>query len=112
MCTSIKTQIFEYVVPSPVIYDELCMSHDKTELFIVSMIRLIGWIVVFVLFSMIYQEGLEYDVMRYLLYLLMSINVLYIGLIVLFVKPVFSVQSDRSVLDSDQSPSIPYSLKE
>lgn len=110
MCRSYKSQLFEYIIPSPAIYSKFCLSHDKTELFIISAIRLISWIIVFMLFNMIYVEGLEYDVMLYLLYLLIGINVAYIGLVVLFVKPQFSVQSNGSVLDSEQDPNIPYSL--
>jgi hypothetical protein len=111
-CASYQSKSFEYLFPSPVIATTLCLSHDRTELFIISIIRLFIWILLFYIISeLIYID--EYPIIKYTFYTMFGINILYIGIVV-SKNPVFSVGSEISVLSYKEREgsvgSIPYSL--
>ena len=95
-CVSYQSNFFEYFFPSPSVISTLCLSHDRTELFIISIVRLFIWIILFYIVS----ESIlidDYPIIKYTFYTMFGINILYIGLVV-SKNPVFSVGSEISVL--------------
>lgn len=99
-CSSYQSNSFEYFFPSPSVYTTLCLSHDRTELFIISMVRLFIWIILFYLTSeLIYID--DYPIIKYTFYIMFGINILYIGLVV-SKNTVFSVGSEISVMSFNE----------
>ena len=41
MCTPYRSHWIEFVLPSPYIFDELCISYDKTRMFVNTLFKLI-----------------------------------------------------------------------
>lgn len=94
-CTSYQSYPFEYLLPSPVVLSTLCLSFDRTELFIMSTIRLFIWIIIFLMMSEEYDLN-NHRIIRLFLYTMISMNMIYVG-IVITKKPVISVGSNESV---------------
>ena len=93
-CISYKYNNFEMFLPSPVVFTTFCISHDKTELFIVSLIRFLLYVIVYYLVgSMIDLE--KHKVIKYVMLVNISINILYIGMVV-SKQTVFHVGSKES----------------
>lgn len=93
-CVSYKNNIYEYILPSHIIGKKLCLSYDKTELFIVSLIRLIIYIILLKLFD-------RYNYIRYIFYVLMIINLIYM-VVIIYKTPVIRVNTDKSVMNTIQ----------
>ena len=112
-CISYKPRFFEYFVPSPIIFQTLCLSYDRTELFIMSFVRLIMYIILFFLIA----EFIDYDdypLIKNLFYVMFGINILYIG-IVTALKPVFSLGANETISSFNErmgnlTGTIPYSI--
>ncbi len=93
-CVSYEPKFYEYFVPSPVIFTKQCLSYDRTELFIVSFIRLVLWMVIYFLFrNVISINNTNID---YIFIAIFGINILYIGGVVSKV-PTFSVGSGETI---------------
>lgn len=85
----------ELFIPSNVIFSTLCVSTDKTNLFIVSITRLLVWIILYyVIDDMINYEN--YKTLQYLLVTMIFVNILYIGMVVAK-NTVFSIGSGNSM---------------
>lgn len=112
-CISYQPYTFEYLIPSPIIYSTFCLSFDRTELFIMSMVRLFIWIILYYLVGELIDFE-EYPAVKYLFLTMFGCNILYIGLITAK-KPVFSLGANETVSSFDASNgsltgSVPYSL--
>lgn len=113
-CISYESQTFEYIFPSPIIFSTLCLSYDRTEIFIISLIRLFIWFVIYYIVT----DNLDVQMhpfVNYGLYALLGINIAYIGIVVAKV-PVLSlgektktVQSYEDIAGSSKD-AVPYSL--
>ena len=108
-CVSYEPKFYEYLVPSPVIFTKQCLSYDRTELFIVSSIRLILWMVIYFLFRNIIsmnntnntnntdnKTNNKMGLIDYIFIAIFGINILYIGGVVSKV-PTFSVGSGETI---------------
>lgn len=94
-CISYNPSMIELFIPSPTIFYTLCVSTDKTSLFLTSLIRLI----IFILLYYTINDMINYDKYPYLqnfMISMISINVLYIGMIICK-NPIFNVRSDHSM---------------
>lgn len=115
-CISYESRMFEYIIPSPVIFNTLCLSYDRTELFIMSVIRLILSVLIYYVTAEMIDIEL-YPVIDYALLVLIGINLLYIAIVV-SIDPVFSVGAANANSESIEShrertgsgSSIPYEL--
>jgi hypothetical protein len=112
-CISYQSRPFEYLFPSPIIFTTFCLSYDRTELFIISMVRLFIWIVLYFLISELIDYE-EYPVVQYGFYIMFGINIMYIGLVVAK-DPVFSLGANDTVAAHNEregllTGSIPHSL--
>ena len=80
-CISYEVKPFEYFIPSPIIFSPFCVSHDKTELFIVSMLRLALYIIIYYLVD----ENIDLEkhkILKYIMLTNIGINILYVGIVV------------------------------
>lgn len=94
-CISYQSHIFELFVPSPIVLLTFCISYDKTELFIVSLIRLIIYIIIYyMLEDMMNLES--HRIIKYLLLISIWVNILYIGIVV-SKNPLYSMGSEQSI---------------
>ncbi len=94
-CISYQRRSYELFVPSPIIFSKFCVSYDKTELFIVSLSRLIFYVILYtVIDNSIDLE--EHHLIRYILLVNFAINIIYIGFVT-FKRPVFEFGSNESV---------------
>ena len=112
-CTSYAPRSFEYLFPSPIIFSTFCLSYDRTELFIMSMVRLFIWIILFFIVSE-YLDFEQYPATYYMFITIFGINILYIGLVVAK-DPVFSLGANQTVSSHNANignltGSVPYSL--
>ena len=92
-CISYQNKLYEYLLPSPVLLKKLCMSYDKTELFIISVIRLIVFIILL-------KSTHNYKYVRVILYIIILLNLIYL-IIIITKTPVLSVGKDKSILGLD-----------
>jgi general stress protein CsbA len=113
-CISYTPSLYEYIIPSPVVLQRLCLSYDRTDLFIVSVIRMFLWIMLVVLFTRTLDNryiNMSIAVLRYILIIIVGINLLYIGMVVAK-NPVLSMGANESVLGykhrNSRENSIPY----
>lgn len=94
-CISYQPHPYEYLLPSPIIIDSFCMSYDKTELFIVSLIRLIIYVIIY----FVVDENIDlqkYRILKYILLVFIAINIVYLGLVV-SKNTLFSAGSTQSI---------------
>ena len=94
-CVSYYEQLYELLLPSPIIFDTLCISYDKTYLFIVSLIRLIFYVIVYYLFDELIDYE-KYPYVKYTFITLIIINMIYIGIVV-SKKTLFSPSNNMSL---------------
>ena len=80
-CTSYEASGLEYILPSPVVLNKLCLSHDRTELFIVSVIRLAIWLVLYFVINDLVDLN-AHPFIYYTLITMFGLNILYVGLVV------------------------------
>lgn len=112
-CISYQPYSFEYLIPSPIIISTLCLSFDRTELFIISVVRLFIWIILYFLISE-YINLENYPIVKYLFITMFGINILYIGMVVAK-DPIFSLGAEETVSyhntrTGSASGAIPYTL--
>lgn len=94
-CISYTASTLEIFIPSPVIFSTLCVSTDKTNLFIVSLIRLIMYMLIYYLVNDLVDYK-EYKTTQYFLITMICVNILYIGFVV-SKNTVFSIGNDQSM---------------
>lgn len=109
-CISYESSTLELVLPSPIIFSKLCVSTDRTSLFIVSFIRVIFYVILYYVINDLID--LEHE--RYIKYVLLTVivvNSLYVGIVV-GKNTSFSIGADRTVLEKTdpRKESIPYSI--
>jgi hypothetical protein len=82
-CINYNISIFDFILPPYQIFFKICLSFDKTKMFLVSMIRLFVWLVIFKILRS--KQIVEWDpnnnfkVFTYLtMILIIFINVIYI----------------------------------
>ena len=94
-CTSYAENLWELLVPSPIIFSTLCVSIDKTNLFIMSFTRLIMYIILYyVIHSLIDLD--KHKTLKYALITIICINIVYIGIVVAK-NALFRASSDMSM---------------
>ncbi len=94
-CISYTSSTLEIFIPSPIVFSTLCVSTDKTNLFIVSLIRLIMYMLIYYGIN----DMINYDdhrTIQYILVTMICVNILYIGLVV-SKNTVFSIGTDQSM---------------
>lgn len=102
-CISYESRTFELLFPSPIIFEPFCLSYDKTELFIVSLTRLLVYIILYYLI----EENInleEHRIIKYVLFTMICVNIIYLGLVV-GKQTLFSVNNDNSVYGLKMNPS-------
>lgn len=110
-CISYESSNLELFIPSPIIFSTLCISTDRTSLFIVSIVRLLFYIILYYALSDIIDLE-NYRYIKYIILTLIVVNIVYIGFVV-SKDTTFSVGADKSVLQKTGSPkdeSISYTL--
>jgi len=80
-CISYEEQLYELLLPSPIIFNTLCLSYDKTYLFIVSLIRLIFYVILYYFFDELIDYK-KYPYVKYTFITLIIINMVYLGFVV------------------------------
>ena len=80
-CTTYMYTPAELIVPSPIIFTTFCTSYGKTQLFIMSFLRLFVWIIIYnVMHETIDMK--KHTVLKLLIIVLLIINIIYIGIVV------------------------------
>jgi len=102
-CVSYNQTTLELFVPSSIIFNTLCVSTDKTSLFIISLIRLLMYIIIYYVLNDI-MDFEENKIIQYLLIIIILVNILYTGVVVAK-TPVFSIGADRSMFEKTEGPS-------
>jgi hypothetical protein len=100
-CISYIPSTLELFIPSQVIFSTLCLSTDKTNLFIVSLVRLLVYIIIYYVTNDIINLE-NHLTIQYLLFALICVNILYIGIVVTKIT-VFSVSSERSMFEKTEA---------
>lgn len=94
-CISYESSTLEIFLPSPIIFSKLCVSTDRTSLFIVSLVRVMFYVIIYyVLDDLIDLE--QHSLPKYLLMTMIIVNIVYVGIVV-SKNTVFSIGSDSSV---------------
>lgn len=94
-CQPYEQSIYELFLPSHIIFLKVCMSIDKTNLFIVSFIRLLFYIIIYYAINDVVKTN------KYVNIFFMSmiiINIIYIGIVVAK-DPILSINKKQSVLE-------------
>ncbi len=89
-CTTFSSNIKSYFIPPLEIFSTLCISYDKTALFITSIIRLIFYVGLMNVFMSYYPNN--YNYIYYILLGIVLINIIYIAFL-LMKMPKFSKNS-------------------
>ena len=92
-CIGYQNKLYEFLLPSTIILKKLCMSYDKTELFIVSLIRLLIYIILL-------NSLQKYNYIQKILYVIILLNLIYLVIIVIK-TPVLSINIDKSIMELD-----------
>lgn len=95
-CIGYESSISELFIPSPIILSTLCLSTDRTNLFLVSLIRIVFYVVLYYVMNDLMGLA-EHQYVKYILLVIIIINILYLGVVVAK-NPVFSVGSGMSIL--------------
>jgi hypothetical protein len=99
-CISYTPSPLEIILPSPVVISTLCVSTDKTSLFITSLIRLFFYIVLYHILSEIMDLN-AYKEIQYVLLVVIAVNIIYLGLVV-SKSTVFSMGASRSMFETTE----------
>lgn len=102
-CISYESHSFELLFPSPIIISTFCISYDKTELFIMSLTRLLIYVTLYYLV----EENInleEHRIIKYVLFTMICVNIIYLGFVVAK-QTVFSVSNNNSIYGSNMSTS-------
>jgi|SRR5579872_1533343 len=95
-CISYEPTSIELILPSPIIFKTLCVSTDRTSLFIVSIVRILFYVIIYyTLNDIINLESYRY--VKYTLLALILVNIVYVGFVV-SKNTMFSVGADISIL--------------
>lgn len=86
MCTPYINNYIEIVLPSPQIFDELCVSYDKTKMFMTTMFRLFFYWILCTLVQLHFKRTTLMIIIFYILTAIIYINCLAI-FIILIKKP-------------------------
>jgi hypothetical protein len=100
-CISYELNALEFILPSPIVFSTLCLSTDKTSLFIMSLIRLIFYIIFYYLLAEMIDMN-EHKTIQYILFTLICINIIYLGMVV-SKNTMYSISSNQSMLQTVQS---------
>lgn len=103
-CISYFPSSYELFFPSPIIIQTFCVSTDKTNLFLISIMRLLVYVIVYYLLD----ELITFDnhhIIQYILIVMIFVNVLYLGLIV-GKNTLFSIGSDQSMFSKTSVPTL------
>jgi phosphate starvation-inducible membrane PsiE len=92
-CISYRNKLYEFILPSPIILKTFCMSYDKTEIFITSLIRLVIYIILL-------KSTKKYNSIQIILYIFILLNLIYM-IVIILKTPILSVNQDKSVLGLD-----------
>lgn len=94
-CIDYEPNNWDLLIPTYNINDTLCVIRDKTNLFVVSIVRLIIYIILLRLYD---ENGLEWDILRYGIQGMIGVCVIYILIILrkdpLYRKRIKSVEKD------------------
>ena len=93
-CISYQPKLYEFLLPSTILLKKLCLSYDKTELFIVSLIRLLIYIILLNLIK-------KHDYIQKILYVIILLNLIYLFVIIIK-TPILSVNTDKSIMSVGQ----------
>ncbi len=86
MCSVYNSKIWELLIPSSLYLKDLCISYDKTSLFIVTFVRIIIYWILYRLF-LGYLEGTQIiSSISFVMVIIISLNMISL-LIVLIKKP-------------------------
>lgn len=96
-CESYNSTTLELFIPSRIVFNTLCLSSDKTSLFIMSLTRLSIYIIIYYLLNDIMNLE-DNKIIQYVLMIIIFVNILYLGLVVAK-TPVFSIGSDQSMFE-------------
>lgn len=96
-CISYIPSSLELLIPSPIVISTLCVSTDKTSLFIVSLIRLLLFVILYYILSEIMDLN-EHRTLQYIILVIIAVNIMYIGLVV-SKSTVFSMGASRSMFE-------------
>lgn len=94
-CSSYVVNLYEFLLPSPIINKKLCMSYDKTELFLQSTIRLIIYIIILKFVE-------KNNILRNTIYIIIFINLVYL-ITVTLKTPTIRANNDKSILNLEYS---------
>lgn len=98
-CISYEPTSLELILPSPIIFNTLCVSTDRTTLFIVSIIRILFYVILYyVLNDIINLE--DYRYIKYILLTMIIVNIIYVGFVV-SKDTTFSIGADVSILGAN-----------
>jgi len=89
MCTSYRMHWIEFALPSPYIFDELCVSYDKTTMFINTFFKIIVYLTLSAMIQRYFKETELTTIIFYILMTIVYINSLAI-FIILIKKPKYS----------------------
>ena len=95
-CTSYEPSSIEIFIPSMIIFSQLCMSTDRTSLFIMSLLRIIFYVILYHVIDNIIDLDYYY-IIKYVILLVIFLNIIYLG-IVIAKKTVFSIGTDKSIM--------------
>ena len=99
-CISYISSTLEIFIPSPIIFSSLCVSTDKTNLFIVSLLRLIMYMLIYYAVNDVINYK-KYKIIQYILIIIICVNILYIGIVVAK-NTLFSIGSDNSMFEKTE----------
>jgi hypothetical protein len=94
-CISYEPSTLEILLPSPIILSTLCLSTDKTDIFIISIIRLTVFVLIYFLINDIIDFN-DYQIIEYSIIIMICVNILYIGILV-SKSPVFHINRSLSM---------------
>ena len=80
-CISYSPDALEFFVPYLNVFANFCESTDKTRLFIMSLTRLMIYVIIYYVISDIINYE-YFPIIQYILIITICINILYIGIVV------------------------------
>jgi hypothetical protein len=97
-CIKYENTILEYLIPSSDLFKSLCISEDKTKLFVISFIRSFIWLYatdiyishIYTTTSKTYHDIIKSDKILILLLTMCLINIIYL-VAVMFKKPYMNI---------------------
>lgn len=103
-CISYLSNSYELFLPSPIIINTFCVSTDKTNLFIVSSMRLLIYVIVYYLLDELISFS-DHRIIQYILIIMIFVNIVYLGFVV-GKNTLFSISSDLSMFSKTSEPTL------